>query len=91
MSAFAVIENKLIEIINDFIPVDNHINSQTAYEARNKCLHIIISNSEHAILFISTLEDEFEIEISDEDLTLDNMLSYEKIKQLLVLYSDDKK
>lgn len=85
MNSF-VIENKLIEIINNFVPVACLINSKTSCEVRHKCLHIIMSNSEQAILFICTLEEEFEIEISDEDLTLDNMLSYETIKQLLIGY-----
>ena len=90
METFVIVENKLIEITNNFIPVDYQIKSETANEVRNKCLHIIMSNSQQAILFISTLEEEFEIEFSDEDLTLDNMLSYEKIRQLLVEYFENK-
>ncbi|MDR2763557.1 MAG: hypothetical protein LBB90_00820 [Tannerella sp.] len=74
---------QLMSVVNSFIPEDYQINGQTRPELRDKGLHIIMSNSEQAILFISLLEEEFDVEFPDEELTLDNLLSYNKISSTL--------
>jgi acyl carrier protein len=74
---------QLMTVINGFIPTDYQINEQTKPELRDKGLHIIMSNSEQAILFISLLEEEFAVEFPDEELTLDNLLSYNKISSTI--------
>jgi acyl carrier protein len=74
---------QLINTVNGFIPEDYQIDAQTKPELRDKGLHIIMSNSEQAILFISLLEEEFDVEFPDEELTLDNLLSYSKISSTL--------
>jgi hypothetical protein len=74
---------QLMHVVNSFIPEDYQIDAQTGPELRNKGLHMIMSNSEQAILFISLLEEEFDVEYPDEELTLDNLLSYNKISSTL--------
>jgi acyl carrier protein len=74
---------QLINVINGFIPEDYQIDSQTELELRDKGLHIIMSNSEQAVLFLSLLEEEFDVEFPDDALTLDNLLSYNKISSIL--------
>jgi len=49
----------------------------------NRALHIIMSHSEQAIGFISSIEDEFNIEFDDEDVNLDNFLSFTKLVEIV--------
>jgi hypothetical protein len=74
---------RLTNVINSLIPAEYQINGQTKPELRDRGLHIIMSNSEQATLFISLLEEEFDMEFPDEDLTLDNLLSYNKISSTM--------
>jgi hypothetical protein len=77
------IEKRMINIINYFIPQDYQISYMSDIELRDKCLYIIMSNSQQAILFISMIEDEFEIEFQDMELSLDNLLSFQLISILI--------
>jgi acyl carrier protein len=52
----------------------------------NKALHIIMSESSQAIAFLTIVEDEFDIEIDDDDISLDNFLDYHKLISIIENY-----
>lgn len=76
------IKTELLNIITEFSGID--LLSTSENNIINKGLHIILSDSKNAIHFIAMIEDEFEIEIEDEDLTLDNLLNIENILCLII-------
>ena len=73
---------KIIEIISTFSGKTNF--SETAQI--DKSLYIIMSHSQQAILFISSIEDEFDIEIDDEEVRLDNFLNFTNLINLVESY-----
>lgn len=78
------IKNQLLEIIAQFVPNFN-VHGLTSNEI-NKGLHGIMSHSQQAIAFVSVIEDEFDIEIDDEDINLDVFLDFSKIIELISKY-----
>ena len=46
-------------------------------------LHQIISNSQYAILYVSLIEDEFEIEFDDDDINLDFFSSFNRVNKII--------
>jgi acyl carrier protein len=75
-------EKRLIEIISTF-SVDRITKN---IPQLNKMLHIIISHSQQALFFVSSIEEEFNIEIDDEDVNLDNLLDFNKLIKLIDKY-----
>lgn len=72
------VENRLLEIIDSLsIPVDSEEN---LYSLDDK-LNIIISESSQALTFITTIEEEFDIELDDDDIDLDFFLNLDIMKQ----------
>ncbi len=75
-------KQRVIEIISTF----SDETDLTEIKQINKILHIIMSHSQQAIFFISSIEDEFDIEINDEDINLDNILYFDKLLNLIISY-----
>jgi len=49
----------------------------------NKALYIIMSNSIQAVNFINAIEDEFDIEIEDDDISLNIFLDIETLIKVI--------
>ena len=80
------IENRLIEIVDLFV---NGLNLDLRQKIiLNKALHIIMSHSQQAITFISSVEDEFTIEFEDEEISLDVFLNFDLIVGLIKKHFD---
>jgi acyl carrier protein len=45
-----------------------------------------MSESSQAIAFLTIVEDEFDIEIDDDDISLDNFLDYHKLISIIENY-----
>ncbi|MGV8094264.1 MAG: hypothetical protein AB2L24_20590 [Mangrovibacterium sp.] len=75
--------NKLLEIIQYFAPEELSLDE---IDLIDKTLFMIMSHSKQAISFVSHIEDEFDIEIGDEEVCLDNFLSFEKLYSLIQKY-----
>ena len=75
------IEITLSEIIhvvtNGLYPVDDILSF-------NAALYYIISDSIRAVQFVSLIEDEFEIEIDDDEIDIHFFSDIEKIKQIVM-------
>ena len=69
--------NKLIQLAEEFLPDDSIKNPEER-------LHVIGSESIRAIEFITAVEDEFEIEIDDDDIGGEFFVSYEFINDAII-------
>ena len=63
------IEQKILRIINDILANDSDL-PLDELSVSDK-LNIIISESRQALEFVTTIEDEFDIELDDDDVDLD--------------------
>ena len=75
--------NKLLEIIQYFVPEELSLDDIGLID---RTLFMIMSHSKQAISFVSHIEDEFDIEIEDEEVCLDNFLSFGKLYSLIQKY-----
>jgi hypothetical protein len=66
---------KLELIIDDFIL--NDLSDPVEGLTYNDKLHIIISESSQALAFVATIEDEFDVELDDDDIDLNFFLDFE--------------
>ncbi len=74
-------------IIEDFSNNESDISIANVAQI-NRELHLIMSHSKQAIFFITSIEEEFDIEIDDEEVCLDNFLSFENLILLIQRYLD---
>ena len=75
-------KQKIIEIISTFTEETN----LSEINQIDKALHLIMSHSQQVILFISSIEDEFDIEFDDEEVHLDNFLNFTNLIKLVESY-----
>ena len=59
--------------------VGTAVSKQNEQEALNR----IVNNSGQAILYVSLIENEFEIEIDDEDINLDFFTSFDYVEGII--------
>ncbi len=71
----------LVDIIQTFI-ADPNTNKESV-NILNKYLHIIMSQSQQAITFISCIEDEFDIEFDDDDIVIENLVDFLRLSKLI--------
>lgn len=71
------IDCKLIDIINSLTILTDQADESLSLHDK---LNIIISESTKALAFITTIEDEFKIELDDDDIDLDFFLDIDLIK-----------
>jgi len=74
-------EQKLKTIIDGFIDADFLRNS-----GYNDRLQVILAESARALSFITTVEDEFQIEFEDEEIDIDFFMSYNTARERIKLH-----
>ena len=73
-----------IDIKTTLYEIASSIAGMTVSEqTEQEILHRIINNSRQTILYVSLIEDEFEIEIEDEDINLDFFTSFDYVEEII--------
>lgn len=77
MNSTEKIRTLLYEIVGSIVGITVSIQNE------QEILHRIINNSRQAILYVSLIEDEFEIEIDDDDINLDFFTSFDYVEEII--------
>ena len=72
----------LLEILSSFSPLNLSETNKNAKEL----LHIILSDSVQAINFVSAIEDEFDIEFDDDEISSEFFNNTETIESLIITH-----
>ena len=65
------ISEKIIELLDLYLKSTLTWNNDMENLSSNAMIQLLVTDSKHAINFIILLEDEFEIEIDDDDISLE--------------------
>lgn len=77
------IREQIINVISSFLDKEH---SHLKEEQLERSLHVIMSHSVQAIHFITSIEEEFGIEIDDDGINLDNFLNINNLEHLIGNY-----
>lgn len=77
-----LIKQKIEEIINSFV-------DDKELTLKDK-VHIILSESYQALNYISSIEDEFDIDFDDDDVDMEFFLNVQKVEMLVKKRLKDK-
>ncbi|MET3500774.1 acyl carrier protein [Mucilaginibacter rubeus] len=64
------IKNKLLVIVDQLINAQSELHNSDTMLIDDK-LNVLISESSQALVFITTIEDEFDVELDDDDIDLE--------------------
>jgi acyl carrier protein len=64
------IKNKILVIVDQLISTQPELRNSETMLVDDK-LNVLISESSQALVFITTIEDEFDVELDDDDIDLD--------------------
>ncbi|WDF77678.1 hypothetical protein PQ469_27700 [Mucilaginibacter sp. KACC 22773] len=64
------IKNKILVIVDQLISAQPELRNSETMLVDDK-LNVLISESSQALVFITTIEDEFDVELDDDDIDLD--------------------
>lgn len=64
------IKNKLLVIVDQLINAQPELHNSDTMLIDDK-LNVLISESSQALVFITTIEDEFDVELDDDDIDLE--------------------